>query len=104
MSKIILKQNLTVIETDTIKKAYLVIRSINHSFRMNILKLLDSTGEMTVSNLIAETKEEQSIISQHLAILRKQGIVKTKRDGKWIWYSVNYDRLKEVISLCEKLA
>lgn len=104
MSKIILKQELTVLDTDSIKKASLVIRSINHKLRTNLLKLLDSTGEMIVTNLIDETGEEQSVISKQLAILRRQGIVLTRRDGKFIHYRINYDRLKEVILLAEKLA
>jgi ArsR family transcriptional regulator, virulence genes transcriptional regulator len=103
MSTINLNNN-TSLNPVTIKKAYLVIRSINHKLRTNLLKLLDSTGEMTVTNLIDETGEEQSVISQQLAILRKQGIVKTKREGKWVWYSIDYDRLKEVVSLAEKLS
>lgn len=80
MSTINLKQN-TSLNPVTIKKAYLVIRSINHKLRTNLLKLLDSTGEMIVTNLIDETGEEQSVISQQLAILRRQGIVLTRRDG-----------------------
>ena len=34
--------------------------------------------------------------SQHLAILRKPGIVITKREGKKIFYSVNYERLAQI--------
>ncbi|MEJ0102589.1 MAG: ArsR family transcriptional regulator [Bacteroidota bacterium] len=39
---------------------------------------------------------EQSVASQHLAILRKAGFVKTNRDGKFIYYSVNINRMDEV--------
>ncbi|HMW27776.1 MAG TPA: ArsR family transcriptional regulator, partial [Ferruginibacter sp.] len=39
---------------------------------------------------------EQSVASQHLAILRKAGIVSTEREGKFIYYMVNYKRLDEI--------
>jgi DNA-binding transcriptional ArsR family regulator len=46
---------------------------------------------------------EQSVASQHLAILRRAGIVSTTRDGKFIYYSVNYQRLAEVVRFVESL-
>jgi DNA-binding transcriptional ArsR family regulator len=46
---------------------------------------------------------EQSVASQHLAILRRAGIVATSRDGKFINYSVSYTRLAEVVAFVETL-
>jgi DNA-binding transcriptional ArsR family regulator len=46
---------------------------------------------------------EQSVASQHLAILRRAGIVSTTRDGKFIHYSVNYARLAEVVKFVDEL-
>ncbi|MCH5689900.1 hypothetical protein LWM68_40125 [Niabella sp. W65] len=39
---------------------------------------------------------EQSVASQHLAILRKADFVKTERDGKFIYYTVNTQRMKDL--------
>jgi len=103
MSKIILKQELTVLDTDSIKKASLVIRSINHTLRQQMLKVIDEAGEINITDLYTKLNLEQSVCSQMTAILRKQGIVKTRRDGKWIWYSIDYERLKKVISLAEQM-
>ena len=47
-------------------------------------------------NLCVRLRLEQSVASQHLAILRKAGIVSTQRDGKFIYYSVNFKRLEEI--------
>lgn len=79
-----------------VKKAGLIIRAVNHKLRQQILKLIDESGKITVTELYVKLRLEQSVASQHLAILRKAGFVKTVRDGKFIYYSVNTDRLKEL--------
>src|SRR6266496_804372 len=79
-----------------VKKAAMVLRAINHKLRQQILKLIDENGKMTVTEIYVKLRLEQSVASQHLAILRKAGFVKTERDGKFIYYSVNNDRLEEL--------
>jgi DNA-binding transcriptional ArsR family regulator len=36
---------------------------------------------------------EQTVASAHLAILRRAGVVNTRKEGKWIYYSINYQQL-----------
>jgi DNA-binding transcriptional ArsR family regulator len=79
-----------------VKKAALILRAVNHKLRQQILKLIDEHGRMTVTEIYVKLRLEQSVASQHLAILRKAGFVKTDRDGKFIYYSVNTNRLKEL--------
>lgn len=79
-----------------VKKAALVLRAVNHKLRQQILKLIDENGKMTVTDLYVKLRLEQSVASQHLAILRKAGFVKTIRDGKFIYYSVNAGRMEEL--------
>ena len=86
-----------------IKKAALVLRAINHKLRQQMLKQIDEQGKITVTELYVKLRLEQSVASQHLAILRKAGFVKTERDGKFIYYSVNSDRLLEVNELVSNL-
>ena len=85
------------------KKASLILRSINHKLRQQIIKLLDEHVKMTVTELYVKLRLEQSVASQHLAILRRAGIVSTTREGKFIFYSVNYSRLKEVVGFVKNL-
>ena len=86
-----------------VKKAGLILRAVNHKLRQQILKLIDEHGRITVTELYVKLRLEQSVASQHLAILRKAGFVKTVRDGKFIFYSVNTDRLKELNRFVEEL-
>lgn len=79
-----------------LKKASLILRAINHKLRQQILKLIDENKRMTVTEIYIQLRLEQSVASQHLAILRKAGFVKTDRDGKFIYYSVDHERLDEL--------
>jgi DNA-binding transcriptional ArsR family regulator len=51
---------------------------------------------MTVTEIYVRLRLEQSVASQHLAILRRAGIVKTERDGKFIYYTVNHNRIEDI--------
>ncbi len=86
-----------------IKKAALVLRALNHKLRQQILKLIDENEKMTVTDLYVKLRLEQSVASQHLAILRKAGFVKTTRDGKFIYYAVNVSRMEELNKFVEEL-
>ena len=44
--------------------------------------------EMTVTQLIEATGISQANLSQHLAILRAKGVVKTRRDGTHVFYAI----------------
>jgi DNA-binding transcriptional ArsR family regulator len=79
-----------------LKKASMILRAVNHKLRQQIMKLIDESGRMTVTEIYVKLRLEQSVASQHLAILRKAGFVKTDRDGKFIYYSINTDRLNEL--------
>jgi len=86
-----------------LKKAALVLRAVNHKLRQQIMKLLHQHGKMTVTEIYVKLRLEQSVASQHLAILRKAGFVDTLRDGKFIYYSVNYERLAEAHEFAKQL-
>ena len=84
------------IDVIQLKKAALILRAVNHKLRQQMLRLLHQNGKMTVTEIYVKLRLEQSVASQHLAILRKAGFVNTVRDGKFIYYSVNYERLDQV--------
>jgi DNA-binding transcriptional ArsR family regulator len=86
-----------------IKKAALILRAINHKLRQQIIKMIDEKGKVTVTEIYINLRLEQSVASQHLAILRKAGFVNTIRDGKFIYYSVNKPRFTELIKFVSQL-
>ncbi len=87
-----------------LRKAVLVLRAINHKLRQRIIDLLEENESMTVTDIYIKLRLEQSVASQHLAILRRAGVVKTERQGKFIHYSLNKDRLEQISQLVDDLA
>jgi DNA-binding transcriptional ArsR family regulator len=86
-----------------VKKAALVLRALNHKLRQQIIKNLEENSRMTVTDLYILLRLEQSVASQHLAILRRAGIVKTERDGKYIFYRVNEERVVQINQIVDSL-
>ena len=85
------------------KKAAMILRALNHKLRQQIVKLIDEQQKMTVTNIYVKLRLDHSVASQHLAILRRAGIVVTTREGKYIYYTVDYDRLEQVNQFVEQL-
>lgn len=92
------------IEVLQIKKAALVFRAINHPLRRQMLQLLHEHARMTVTEIFIKLRMEQSVASQHLAILRKAGLVATERQGKYIFYAVNYPRVRQIHQVAAEMA
>ena len=86
-----------------IKRASLVLRAVNHKLRQDIIRLVHEHGRMTVTDIYRKLDVEQSVASQHLGILRSVGVVLTEREGKYIFYSINYDRLKDIHTRADQL-
>jgi DNA-binding transcriptional ArsR family regulator len=87
-----------------LRRAVLTLRAINHPLRKKMISMLEEKRKMTVTEVYDLLKIEQSVASQHLAILRRADIVSTKREGKFIFYSVNKRRIGEITALVEELA
>lgn len=86
-----------------LRKAVLVMRAVNHKLRQRIISLLEENNSMNVTDIFIKLRLEQSVASQHLAILRRAGIVYTERNGKFIHYHLNKDRLMQISRLVEEL-
>ncbi|MDX1479573.1 MAG: metalloregulator ArsR/SmtB family transcription factor [Saprospiraceae bacterium] len=87
-----------------LRKAVLVLRAVNHKLRQRIIDLLEENDSMTVTDIYIKLRLEQSVASQHLAILRRAGVVLTERQGKFIYYSLDKERLAQISRLVEELA
>jgi DNA-binding transcriptional ArsR family regulator len=102
---IVLKKGKSDIALDYVelRKAVLVLRAVNHKLRQNIIDILDEAERLTVTELYVKLRLEQSVASQHLAILRRAGVVVTERMGKFIYYTLDKERLNQISRLVEEL-
>ena len=95
--------NLPDIDYHNIKKSAMVLRSLNHKLRQQVIKTIHENKRLTVTQLFIKLRLEQSVASQHLAILRRAGIVSTERDGKFIFYTINSPRIDSINGFVKNL-
>ncbi len=85
------------INNDKLQVSSEILRALAHPLRMKILQFIDQNDTINVNKIYNTLKLEQSITSQHLRILRMAGLVDTQRDGKFIHYTVDYDKLANAV-------
>jgi ArsR family transcriptional regulator, arsenate/arsenite/antimonite-responsive transcriptional repressor len=63
--------------------------------RLRVLSILAAApeGEVCVCDFVEPLGKSQPTVSHHLKILSEAGLVAGDRRGKWVWYSLNRDRL-----------
>jgi ArsR family transcriptional regulator len=76
-------------------------KTLSHPVRINILHELEQ-GEKCVCEIIERLDIEQSNLSQHLGVLKKQGIIDSRKDGQKVIYYLVYPSVLEVVSAAEK--
>jgi ArsR family transcriptional regulator, arsenate/arsenite/antimonite-responsive transcriptional repressor len=84
-----------------IEKAAQILKLLGDKTRLSMMKLLQ-TNECCVCELVEIYDASQPSISQHLRKLKDIGLVKEKRKGQWIFYSINqtyehYDFLVRIL-------
>ncbi|MGI6711227.1 MAG: ArsR/SmtB family transcription factor [Bacillota bacterium] len=79
-----------------------VFRAFTDENRVRVLKLL-CKGEQCACILLDELKISQPTLSHHMKILCYSGIVKSRRVGKWNYYSINTDGCEYASRLLEAI-
>lgn len=77
-------------------------RGLDDPTRVLILQLLLS-GEKTVSELVQVTGSQQGRISTHLGCLRHCGYVRTRREGRNVYYRLADDRVRALLRVAQEL-
>jgi DNA-binding transcriptional ArsR family regulator len=83
--------------TEKAREASDFLKALAHESRLLILCTL-CEGEKSVGELEEFLGERQSTVSQHLARLRFDGLVTTRRDGKVIYYSVANEDVRSILT------
>ena len=68
--------------------AALRFRALGDETRLQLLELL-AEGERSVAQLMAAAGLGQSLVSHHLRTLRDADLVATRRDGRWVYYTIS---------------
>ncbi|MDG3088950.1 metalloregulator ArsR/SmtB family transcription factor [Vibrio hannami] len=83
-------------------KAVALLKAMANERRLQILCILHDT-ELSVGELCQKLSLSQSALSQHLAWLRRDGLVATRKEAQTVYYSLNSTEVKEMIHLLHKL-
>lgn len=81
-----------------------IFKALSDETRLRIIKLLEQ-GELCVCDITAALDMVQPKISFHLSALKEAGLIKDRKQGKWIHYSLNEQDLFRrmlILSVCER--
>ena len=79
-----------------------VFKALAHPTRIQIIKLLKD-GELCVCEILPKIDSEQSNTSQHLNVMKNQGIVESRKDGSKVIYCIKNKEVYEMIKLSEAI-
>lgn len=74
-----------------------VFKALGDETRLRLLKLLDQREDLCVCEMMQALNITQTRASRNLGILRNAGLVKDKREGLWVHYSLNLQGAPEPI-------
>ena len=84
------------------ERAVELFHALSDETRLQIIELLRK-GERCVCDLTDTLDAAQSRLSFHLRVLRDAGIVRDRKDGRWVHYELNRDAFEEAESLIDEL-
>ena len=85
------------------ERATRLFQALSDLTRLSILQRL-RLGERCVCELTDALDAAQSRLSFHLKVLKDAGLVSDRREGRWMYYTLNADALAEISELVESLA
>lgn len=84
-------------------EAVSVLKSIAHEGRLLVLCYLSEAGEMSVGDLAERVGLSQSALSQHLAKLRSEGLVATRKQAQTVFYRIGQPKVLTLLSVLHDL-
>jgi len=65
------------------------LRTVGDVVRLQILRQLAQSQEMSVTKLVKAVRVSQPLLSWHLGVLRRVGLVSVRKEGRLVWYSLD---------------
>ena len=86
-----------LIQEDTLEKMAETLKAIAHPVRLQIVNIL-MNGERSVGELVKTLGTKQSLTSQQLSILKSRGVLKSRRNGNVVYYSLQNTGVKNIMA------
>jgi ArsR family transcriptional regulator len=75
-----------------------LFKALAHPARIRVLEILSANGGATpVSEILAETDLEPTLLSQHLAVLKRHRVVKAQRVRNAVYYELAHPKISELL-------
>ena len=90
------------IDTTILEMHAMVCKPMAHPLRLALLNALRD-GERGVGDLAESIGATQSLVSQHLGVLRNQGLLRTRRNGNEVYYRIAYPKMVQACDLLREV-
>jgi len=77
-------------------------KTLGHPIRIRVLEML-SDRDYSVAEMLLEVGVEASNLSQQLAVLRRSGLVSTRREGSSVYYSLASNQVAELLAVARSI-
>jgi DNA-binding transcriptional ArsR family regulator len=75
-----------------------LFKALSHPARIRVLEILSTNGRPTgVGEILADTGIEPTLLSQHLAVLRRHGVVRGERVGNAVYYELAHPSVSDLL-------
>ena len=89
-------------KSESIRQASAAMQAMAHPLRLKILCLVGNQ-ELSVLEIVEAVGTSQSNISQHLAVLRDNGLLEARKDGTKVFYRIADPRVVRMIALTREI-
>jgi ArsR family transcriptional regulator len=89
-------------KSDSIRQASAAMQAMAHPLRLKMLCLVGNQ-ELSVLEIVEAVGTSQSNVSQHLAVLRDNGLLEARRDGTKVFYRIADPRVVRMIALTREI-
>jgi ArsR family transcriptional regulator len=86
----------TTLEPAKLQKAAAVLKTLGHPVRIAIIDALER-GELNVTEIQETINEPQAITSQHLRLMEERDILKSRKDGVQVFYSLRDKFIQQIL-------
>jgi len=90
------RKNSELIQQRKLQKMVGIFKAVAHPMRLQIVNIL-MKGEYSVGNLMNMLGAKQSLTSQQLSILKYVGIVKFRRNGNIVFYTIKTESIRKIM-------
>ncbi|MEN6520668.1 MAG: metalloregulator ArsR/SmtB family transcription factor [Armatimonadota bacterium] len=73
-----------------------VFRALGDPVRLKIVQMVADAGELCVCHIVERLNMTQPAVSHHLTRLRYSGLLKTRKEGQWVYYSLDISILEQL--------